>query len=108
MYDEDSLADQDIANTRDGSETTSEASIRSMLSQVVARRVVINDVADMTSGDQCATMTKEANNRANADFRVFDMKDALTVAFRSAKQLVIAKGVDPDLTTISSISPVSC
>jgi hypothetical protein len=45
-------------------------------------------------------MTKEANNRANADFRVLDMKDALTVAFRSAKQLMIAKGVDPDLTTI--------
>jgi hypothetical protein len=58
VYDEDSLADQDIANTRDGSETTSEASIRSMLSQAVARRVVINDVADMTSGDQCVPTTK--------------------------------------------------
>jgi hypothetical protein len=42
VYDEYRLADRDIADIKDGSETTSQASIRKVFSRAVARPVVIN------------------------------------------------------------------
>lgn len=106
VYDEDSVAAEDIANIRHGLEATSQESMRKMFLQATTKRVVLNEdaianIANMagTILDQGALMTKEANERAKSDMQVLDLNDALTAAMSDAKQIIIARGVDPDLMT---------
>jgi hypothetical protein len=49
--------------------------------------------------DQGVLMTKEANDRAKNDPQILDLNDVLTAALSDAKQLIIARGVNPDLMT---------
>jgi hypothetical protein len=105
VYDEDNVADADIANIRHGSEATSQESMRKMFSQATTKRVVLNEdnMANMVGAilDQGALMIKEANARAKSETQILGLNDALTAALSDANQLIIARGVDPDLMTSS-------
>lgn len=49
--------------------------------------------------DQASMMTREANQRAKSDSKILDMDDTLIAALSGAKQLIISRGVDPDMMT---------
>lgn len=49
--------------------------------------------------DQASMMTREANDRAKSDSKILDMDDTLIAALSGAKQLIISRGVDPDMMT---------
>ena len=76
-----------------------------MFSQATTKRVVLDEanVANMMGAnlgeDQGTLMTIEANNRAKNDTQILDINDTLTTAFKAAKQLIIARGVDTYLMT---------
>jgi hypothetical protein len=99
VYDEDSLADEDIANIRHGSEATSQQAMRKMFSQATTKRVVVDEdnVANMRGAvlgeDQASMMTREANDRAKSDSKILDMDDTLIAALSGAKQLIIAEAL---------------
>ena len=76
-----------------------------MFSQATTKRVVVDEdnVANMRGAvlgeDQASMMTREASDRAKSDSKILDMDDTLIAALSGAKQLIISRGVDPDMMT---------
>jgi hypothetical protein len=102
-YDESPEQDQDLANLRGGTERMSKADIRETFSQALTKRVVVDseEMAPITGAktgeDQGRMIWREAVNRADNDPQTTVLENTISTAFSNAKQLLIAKSVDPDM-----------